>query len=175
MEQMIDYDLARIRGIAFDVDGVLSASVVPLHPSGEPLRMVNVKDGYALQLAVKHGLQLAIISGADTQAIRVRFESLGVQDIYLAAAMKLPVLQQWMAKYSFAPDEVAYVGDDIPDLQPMQAVGLAVAPADAAIECRLAATYVSPYNGGYGVGRDLLEQVMRAQGLWLDDRHAFGW
>ncbi len=175
MEQIIDYDLTRIRGIAFDVDGVLSASTVPLHPSGEPMRMVNIKDGYALQLAVKHGLQLAIITGADTQAIRVRFETLGVQDIYVGAAMKLPVLEQWMAKYGLKPDQVAFVGDDIPDLPAMQAAGLAVAPADAASECRQAARYVSPCNGGYGVGRDLLEQVMRAQGLWLDDRHAFGW
>lgn len=175
MGQIIDYDLTRIRGIAFDVDGVLSASTVPLHPSGEPMRMVNIKDGYALQLAVKHGLQLAIITGADTQAIRVRFETLGVQDIYVGAAMKLPVLEQWMAKYGLKPDQVAFVGDDIPDLPAMQAAGLAVAPADAAPECRQAARYVSPCNGGYGVGRDLLEQVMRAQGLWLDDRHAFGW
>lgn len=175
MGQIIDYDLTRIRGIAFDVDGVLSASTVPLHPSGEPMRMVNIKDGYALQLAVKHGLQLAIITGADTQAIRVRFETLGVQDIYVGAAMKLPVLEQWMAKYGLKPDQVAFVGDDIPDLPAMQAAGLAVAPADAAPECRQAARYVSPCNGGYGVGRDLLEQVMRVQGLWLDDRHAFGW
>ena len=79
----IDYDLTCIRGIVFDVDGVLSPSTIPLHPSGEPMRMVNIKDGYALQLAVKHGLQIAILSGANTEAIRVRFESLGVQDIYL--------------------------------------------------------------------------------------------
>ena len=156
MGQIIDYDLTRIRGIAFDVDGVLSASTVPLHPSGEPMRMVNIKDGYALQLSVKHGLQLAIITGADTQAIRVRFETLGVQDIYVGAAMKLPVLEQWMAKYGLKPDQVAFVGDDIPDLPAMQAAGMAVAPADAAPECRQAARYVSPCHGGYGVGRDLL-------------------
>ncbi len=171
----IDYDLTCIRGIVFDVDGVLSPSTIPLHPSGEPMRMVNIKDGYALQLAVKHGLQIAILSGANTEAIRVRFESLGVQDIYLGAAMKLPMFQQWMSKYGFAPQQVAFVGDDIPDLQVMQVAGLPVAPADAAPECRQAAAYVSPCNGGYGVGRDLLELVMKAQGLWLDDRHAFGW
>ena len=175
MDNKIDYDLTRIRGIAFDVDGVLSASTIPLYPTGEPMRMVNIKDGYALQLAVKHGLQIAILSGAATEAIRVRFEGLGVQDVYLGAAMKLPVFEQWMAKYGFTPRQVALVGDDIPDLQVMRAAGLAVAPADAAPECREAARYVSPCNGGYGVGRDLLEQVMRAQGLWLDDKHAFGW
>ena len=172
---MIHYDLSKIRGVVFDVDGVLSPSTIPLHPSGEPMRMVNIKDGYAIQLAVKHGFQLAILSGADTDAIRVRFEGLGVQDIYLGASMKLPVFEQWMSKYGFTPDQVAFVGDDIPDLQVMRVVGLAVAPADAASECRQAAHYVSPCQGGHGVGRDLLEQVMRAQRLWLDDKHAFGW
>ncbi len=171
----INYNLKKIKGIAFDVDGVLSPSTIPLSPEGEPLRMVSIKDGYALQLAVKHGLKLAIISGASTRAIQVRFEGLGLQDIYLGAAMKLPIFEQWLAKYGFSPHEVAFVGDDIPDMQVMQAAGLSVAPADAAVEVKNVAQYVSPFNGGYGVGRDLLEQVMKAQGLWLDDRHAFGW
>lgn len=172
---MIDYDLKKIKGIAFDVDGVLSPSTIPLSPEGEPLRMVSIKDGYALQLAVKHGLQLAIITGGNTRAVQVRFEGLGLQDVYMEAAMKLPILEQWMSKHNLKSDEVAYVGDDIPDLQAMQAVGLAVAPADAAREVLQVAHYVSPCDGGYGVGRDLLEQVMKAQGLWLDDKHAFGW
>lgn len=171
----INYNLKKIKGIAFDVDGVLSPSTIPLSHEGEPLRMVSIKDGYALQLAVKHGLKLAIISGASTRAIQVRFEGLGLQDIYLGAAMKLPIFEQWLAKYGFSPHEVAFVGDDIPDMQVMQAAGLSVAPADAAVEVKNVAQYVSPFNGGYGVGRDLLEQVMKAQGLWLDDRHAFGW
>ena len=172
---MIDYDLKKIKGIAFDVDGVLSPSTIPLSPEGEPLRMVSIKDGYALQLAVKHGLQLAIITGGNTRAVQVRFEGLGLQDVYMGAAMKLPILEKWMSKHNLKSDEVAYVGDDIPDLQAMQAVGLAVAPADAAREVLQVAHYVSPCDGGYGVGRDLLEQVMKAQGLWLDDKHAFGW
>lgn len=159
----------------FDVDGVLSPSTIPLHPSGEPMRMVSIKDGYAIQLAVKHGLRIAILSGADTHAIRVRFEGLGVQDVYLGASKKLPVFEQWMAKCGFAPEQVIFVGDDIPDLPVMQVAGVSVAPADAAPECVAAAQYVSPCNGGYGVGRDVLEQVMKAQGLWLDDQHAFGW
>ncbi len=171
----INYDLKKIRGIAFDVDGVLSPSTIPLSPEGEPLRMVSIKDGYALQLAVKHGLQLAIISGGNTRAVQVRFSGLGVQDVCLGVAVKLPVFEQWMAKYGFKPDEVAFVGDDIPDLPVMRAAGLSVAPADAAPELKAEATYISPCRGGYGVGRDLLEQVMKAQGLWLDDLHAFGW
>ena len=172
---MIDYDLNKIKGIVFDVDGVLSPTVIPMYPDGEPMRMVNVKDGYAMQLAVKKGLLIAILSGARTRAVQVRFENLGVSDVLLGVPVKLPVFEQWMASHGLKAEQVAYVGDDIPDLQVMHAAGLAVAPADAAPEVRQAAGYVSPCQGGYGVARDLLEQVMRAQGLWLDDHHAFGW
>ncbi len=172
---MIEYDLTKIKGIVFDVDGVLSASTIPLSPEGEPLRMVSVKDGYAIQHAAKHGLRLAILSGADTHAIRVRFQYLGVQDLMLSAARKLPVFEQWLAKNDLSPEEVIFVGDDIPDLPVMRAAGLAVAPADAAPEILEAAHYVSPCEGGHGVARDIIEQVLKAQGKWLDDVHAFGW
>ncbi|MBQ0031013.1 MAG: HAD hydrolase family protein [Bacteroidales bacterium] len=171
----INYDLKKIKGIAFDVDGVLSPSTIPLSPEGEPLRMVSIKDGYALQLAVKKGLKIAIISGGNTKAVDVRFRGLGIKDVYLGASVKLPILQQWMADNSLQADEVAFVGDDIPDIQPMQYVGLAVAPADAAEEVKHVASYISPKQGGYGVGRELLEQVMKAQGLWMSDQKAFGW
>ncbi|MBR1881810.1 MAG: HAD hydrolase family protein [Muribaculaceae bacterium] len=172
---MINYDLTLIKGIVFDVDGVLSPSTIPLHPSGEPMRMVNIKDGYALQLAVKHGLRLAILTGAATHAIEVRFGGLGITDIYMGASMKLPVLEQWMAKHNLRPEQVAYVGDDIPDLQVMRHVGLPVAPADAAPECAAVARHITPCKGGYGVARHLIEAVLKAQGLWLDEQHAFGW
>ncbi len=172
---MIDYDLTKIKGIVFDVDGVLSPTVIPMYPDGEPMRMVNVKDGYAMQLAVKKGLLIAILSGARTHAVQVRFENLGVSDVLLGVPVKLPVFEQWMSTHGLKAEQVAYVGDDIPDLQVMHAAGLAVAPADAAPEVRQVAGYVSPCQGGHGVARDLLEQVMRAQGLWLDDHHAFGW
>lgn len=132
----INYDLTRIRAIAFDVDGVLSPSVIPLAPDGTPLRMANIKDGYAIQLAVKHGLRLAIITGAAVPAVEVRFQALGIEDIYLGAGMKLPIFEEWMQRYGLTADQVAYCGDDIPDLQVMQRAGLAVAPADAAHEVR---------------------------------------
>lgn len=171
----INYDLKKIKGIAFDVDGVLSPSTIPLSPEGEPLRMVSIKDGYALQLAVKKGLKIAIISGGNTKAVDVRFRGLGIKDVYLGSSVKLPILQQWMSDNDFQADEVAFVGDDIPDIQAMQYVGLAVAPADAADEVKQVASYISPKTGGYGVGRELLEQVMKAQGLWMSDQKAFGW
>lgn len=168
-------DFSAVRGIAFDVDGVLSPSVIPMHPSGEPMRMVNIKDGYALQLAVKMGLHIAIISGAAVEAIRVRYAGLGIKDIYLGAAMKLPILQEWMNKRGLSAEEVAMVGDDIPDLQAMRAVGLPVAPADAAPEVTAVARHIAPCNGGHGVARDLIERILKAQGHWLNDAKAFGW
>ena len=170
-----DVDFTRIKGVAFDVDGVLSPSVIPLHPSGEPLRMVSVKDGYAIQQAVKKGLHLAIISGGTTRAVRVRFEGLGVTDVFMGASMKLPIFERWMASRRLRPDEVAFVGDDIPDLPAMQAAGLAIAPADACAEVLAAAHYITPCTGGHGVARHVLEQVLKAHGHWLDDHHAFGW
>lgn len=171
----IDYDLKKIRAIAFDVDGVLSPSVIPLDVNGEPLRMVNIKDGYAIQLAVKRGFMLAIFTGGNTRAVKVRFEGLGMSDIYLGASVKLPLLQEWMKEKKLSSEEVIYVGDDIPDLPCMEYCGLGVAPADAAYEVREMAGYVSRFNGGYGVARDVLEQVMRAHGEWMNDKHAFGW
>lgn len=171
----INYDLTRIRAVAFDVDGVLSTSTIPLSPSGEPLRMVSTKDGYALQLAVKKGLKLAIITGGNTDSVRVRFSSLGLTEIHMGAAHKLPVLEDWMRRHSLRSEEVAFMGDDIPDLKCMRAVGLPCAPHDACWEAKETALYVSRFDGGYGCARDLIEQILKAKRLWLDNDDAFGW
>lgn len=171
----IDYDLSSIKGIVFDVDGVLSPSTIPMSADGVPTRMVNIKDGYALQLAVKHGYLIAIITGAKGDAIKNRYNSLGINDIYTGAAMKLPVLTDWINKNGLKPNEVAYVGDDIPDYECMRFVGLPVAPADAAPEIKRVARYISPINGGYGVARDILEEIMKTNGDWLSSEKAFGW
>ena len=171
----INYDLSKIRGMAFDIDGVLSPSTIPMDINGNPQRMVNIKDGYALQLAVKRGLRIAIISGADSPALRVRYAGLGITDIYLKASVKLPVLTDWMAKEGLTPDEVAYTGDDIPDIPAMRIAGLSVAPADAASEVKSIAQYITVAAGGHGVARELLEQIMRAQDLWLSDKEVYSW
>lgn len=168
-------DLTHIRGIAFDVDGVLSPSTIPMSEDGMPCRMLNIKDGYAIQLAVKKGLKLAIISGGRSEAVELRYRSLGVKDIYMGAAFKLPLFEQWLKDTGLEAREVIFVGDDIPDIHTMHAAGFSVAPADAAWQVREIATYVSPCNGGYGVARDIIEQVLTAQSLWMDDEHAFGW
>ena len=143
----IAYDLTKIKAIAFDVDGVLSPSCIPLGADGMPQRMVNIKDGYALQLAVKCGLKLAIITGADTESIKIRYQALGIKDIYLKAGNKIVELTK----------------------------GPPVAPKDAATDIKDIATYISPVEGGMGVARDLLEEVLKAQGLWMHHAKAFGW
>lgn len=170
----INFDLKKIKALVFDVDGVLSADMVPLHPCGEPMRMVNVKDGYAMQLAVKCGLELAIITGGNTEAVRKRFAMLGLRHIYLGARFKKEQLQHFLEQTGITADEVLYMGDDIPDYEVMQMVGLPVCPADAAPEIKAIATYISPKEGGRGCGRDVIEQVLKAQGKWMADE-AFGW
>ncbi len=171
----IDYDLTKIKAVAFDVDGVLSPSTVPMDADGEPARMVNVKDGYAMQLAVRNGLKMCIISGAKVETVRERFRKLGLEDIYLGASHKLPILKEWMERNGLEPEEVAFVGDDIPDIPPMEAVGLPVAPRDAAMEVKAIATFITRADGGYGVARELLEELLKINGHWLDDVKAFGW
>lgn len=171
----INYDLSRIRAFAFDVDGVLSASSIPLYPTGEPMRVINIKDGYAMQLAVKLGYPVAIITGGKTEAVRKRFEGLGVKDLYLGASVKIGIYDEWLALRGLKDEEVAFMGDDIPDMEVMRRAGLAAAPADACADILEIATYVSPCAGGMGCARDLIEQVLRARGDWMKDRHAFGW
>lgn len=171
----ISYDLKKIRAFAFDVDGVLSPSTIPMSTTGEPLRMVNIKDGFALQLAARLGYMLAIFTGGNTEAVRIRFESLGIRNVFLGAAHKLPLLKEWMESRGLIPEEVVYVGDDIPDVPCLQYVGLPCAPADAAPEAIASALYISPRNGGYGVGRDIVEQTLKAQDNWLRDADSFGW
>lgn len=170
----INYDLTKIRAFIFDVDGVLSREVIPLHPDGDPMRTVNIKDGYALQLAVKKGYEVAIITGAYTEAVKIRFSRLGITRLYMRSAVKIHDYRDFLAKTGLQPEEVLYAGDDIQDYEVMKAVGLPVAPADAAPEIKQIATYISLKKGGEGVARDVIEQTMKAQGLWMSDE-AFGW
>lgn len=170
----IDYPLDKIRGIAFDVDGVLSPAVVPMGDDGVPRRMANLRDGYAIVQAVKAGMHISLISGADTPGVRARFKNMGVTDQYLGNGNKLEWLDDWMSKYSLAPEEVAYCGDDIPDLMPMKKVGLPVAPRDAAPEVKAVARYIATANGGYGVARELIEEVLKVRGVWALTNNAFG-
>ncbi|WP_321436622.1 HAD-IIIA family hydrolase [uncultured Bacteroides sp.] len=170
----INYDLKKIKAMAFDVDGVLSAEMIPLHPSGEPMRCVNIKDGYALQLAVKHGFHIAIITGGRTNSVRIRFQGLGINDLYLGSSIKINDYNDFKKKYNLEDEEILFMGDDIPDLEVLQSCGLPCCPADAAPEVKAASVYISHKNGGYGCGRDVVEQVLKAQGKWMNGE-AFGW
>lgn len=172
---MINYDLTKIRAIFFDVDGVLSCETITQHPNGEPMRTVNIKDGYAMQFAVKCGLKLAIISGGKTEAVRIRYEALGLQDVILGAAVKIKTYNELKEKYDLKDEEILYMGDDIPDYEVMSVCGLPCCPADAAPEIKAVSKYISHKNGGMGCCRDVVEQVLKAQGLWMNDNKAFGW
>lgn len=171
----INYNLSKIRAVAFDVDGVLSPSTIPMSPDGVPMRMANLKDGYAMQLAVKSGLKLAIISGADVKSIVGRFSVIGITDIYLGVSDKLPVFNKWIEENGLSPEEVAYVGDDIPDIPVLKTCGLPVVPRDGAVEAKAVAKFITGADGGYGVARELLEEIMKIHGHWLSSDKAFGW
>ncbi|SEN95473.1 3-deoxy-D-manno-octulosonate 8-phosphate phosphatase (KDO 8-P phosphatase) [bacterium A37T11] len=159
----------KIRGLVLDVDGVLTDGRVFITENGEQLRIYHVKDGYAIQLAVKQGFKIAIITGGQSASIRKRFNGLGVQDIHLGISDKLPVLSQWMEMHVLQPAEVLYMGDDIPDLLPMGVVGVAVCPKDAVEEVKALCNYISPKKGGDAAVRDVLEKVLKLQGKWDED------
>lgn len=172
---MINYDLQRIRAIVLDVDGVLSAQTITLASDGEPLRTVNIKDGYAIQLACKQGLRIGIITGGDTQAVRLRYERLGVKDLYMKTAVKLTAYEDFIEKYALRDEEVMYMGDDVPDFEVMTRCGCPCCPADACADIKNVSLYVSHYPGGQGCVRDIIEQTMRAQNKWMNTAKAFGW
>ncbi len=171
---MINYDLSKIRALIFDVDGVLSESNVLLL-GGQPVRTANTKDGYALQHAVKMGLHLAIITGGKNETIKERYMALGITDIFMGVSVKINVFDDYLLANELKPDEVLYMGDDIPDYEVMQRCGCPCCPKDAAPEIKAISTYISEYTGGNGCVRDVVEQVLRAQNLWMHNVEAFGW
>lgn len=172
---MINYDLKKIKAIIFDVDGVLSSETITMDSEGTPCRTVNIKDGYAIQLAVKMGLVMAIISGGRVEAVRKRYEGLGMNEVHLGAAVKIQVYEDLLQRYGLTDEEVIFMGDDIPDFEIMQRCGCPCCPLDAAPEIKESSIYISHKMGGYGCARDVIEQVLRAQGKWMADKKAFGW
>lgn len=172
---MINYDLTRVKAIIFDIDGVLSGETIPLSPTGEPMRTANIKDGYAIQLAVKKGLHIGIITGGKTEAVITRYRALGVPDIHVGCAFKMEKYEEFLLKYNLRDEEVIYMGDDIPDFHVMQRCGCPCCPRDAAPEIKAVSRYISHRDGGKGCGRDVVEQVLKAQGKWMSEAGAFGW
>ncbi|MGB1032231.1 MAG: KdsC family phosphatase [Flavobacteriales bacterium] len=161
--------LPKISTFIFDIDGVFTDGIVYLMNDGEQVRTANVKDGYALQYAVKMGYRVALISGGKNEVVRKRFQGLGVKDIFLASHNKVEVYEQYMKDHNLKSDEICYMGDDIPDLKVLSMVGLPCCPADAVPEVQNQSLYVSHKGGGKGCVRDILEQTMRVQGKWMTD------
>ena len=160
--------LKYIRAILLDVDGVLTNGNLLLTESGEQLRQFNIKDGYALQLAVKRGIKIAALSGARSNGVEHRLRGLGIQDVFLGLDSKVEVYQNYLAQNNLTSEEVLFMGDDMPDLQVMTMVGLAVCPADAVEEIKAISHYISPKNGGEGCVRDIVEKVLKIQNLWFE-------
>lgn len=173
----INYDLKKIKALVFDVDGVLSANTISIDAEGVPVRTVNLKDGYAMHRAAQVGVVMGIISGGTTESVRLRYEKLGLrhEDIILGASVKFEHYVAFRERHGLRDEEILYVGDDIPDIEVMRVCGLPCCPKDAAHEVKAVAKYISSYNGGYGVGRDIVEQYLKANGHWLADDNAFGW
>lgn len=167
-------DLSKIKGFVFDVDGVLSASTVQIDQDGQPLRTTNLHDGYAIRVAVKAGYKICVITGCKTDRVVKRFNLLGIEDVYIRVSKKMPVLEEWLAGSGLEADEIAYMGDDIPDLPCLRIAGLSAAPYDAMNEVIQSVDFVSKFGGGYGCARDLIESVMRAQGTWTPTSSAVG-
>ncbi len=161
--------LKQITTFIFDIDGVLTTGDIIASDSGEYLRTFNIKDGYALQLAVKRGYQVCIISGGKGEAMQKRFEGLGINNIFLGVSDKVEVYSRLCADHNIAAEEILYMGDDIPDLKIMKLVGLPTCPADAVPEIKAISKYISPYTGGRTAVRDIIEKVLKVQGKWFDE------
>lgn len=163
---MILQELAKIKVIVLDVDGVLTDGRVFVTETGEQLREFFVKDGYAMQLAIKSGLPLWVISGGTSESVRFRLQGLGLREIHIGVADKRQKLEELLNVYQADWEDLLYVGDDIPDFDVMRSVGVPVCPADAVEEIKSISKYVSPFVGGRGAVRDIIEKVLKLQGKW---------
>jgi 3-deoxy-D-manno-octulosonate 8-phosphate phosphatase (KDO 8-P phosphatase) len=167
-------DLVRVKAFIFDIDGVLSLQTISLNSFGVPNRTVNLRDGYALQLAVKKGYHVGIISGSSSREYQKRLRLLGVNDIYLKSRSKLDNFRTFIKKHQLDRSSVLFMGDDIPDFEVMKEAGIPVCPSDADSEIKQVASYISDKKGGEGCVRDVIEQVLRLHNNWMDS-DAFTW
>jgi 3-deoxy-D-manno-octulosonate 8-phosphate phosphatase (KDO 8-P phosphatase) len=155
-----------ITTFVFDVDGVLTDGTVLVLPDGVQARRMNIKDGFALQMAIKKGYRIKIISGGNSPEVTDRLEKLGIKDISMAVLDKKALLAQYISQHNLKKEEVLYMGDDLPDLTALQVAGLACCPADAVPEVIAVCKYISPLNGGFACVRDVIEKVLKLNGNW---------
>ena len=158
--------LTRIKTLLFDVDGVLTNGQVFLMESGEIVRNMNSKDGFALRLAAKQGYRIAIITAGNSQMVKKTLESFGVQDVFLSQHDKLKCYKDFINEHDLKEEEIVYMGDDLPDYDVMKRVGIAACPNNSAHEIKEISIYISNRNGGEACVRDIIEQVMRSQDTW---------
>ncbi|MDR1006516.1 MAG: HAD hydrolase-like protein [Bacteroidales bacterium] len=161
--------LNNIKAFVLDYDGVLSDGNIWVADANIVMRSGNVKDGYAMQYAIKKGYDLAVISGGNGQSIAARMEMLGIKDVFLGSHRKKEIFLNYLQSKNLKAEEVLYMGDDIPDYDVMIEAGVATCPADAAIEIKQVADYISHLQGGQGCVRDVIEQVLRLQGRWFHE------
>lgn len=159
----------QINTLIFDIDGVLTNGIVTVFPDGQLVRQMNIKDGYALKAAVNAGLRVCIISGGKSEGVRDRLKNLGITDIFLGIHNKIVKFNELVTEYDLNPENIMYMGDDIPDYPVMEKVGLACCPNDAVREIQQVSKYISDKKGGEGCARDVIEQIMRVQGKWDND------
>lgn len=167
-------NLHKITTLIFDYDGVMTDGKVLFTDDGQQLRSVNVRDGYALQLASKKGFRIVVLSGADTEGMRKRCESKIFNHVFLGISDKQSVFNDFINSESLKLEEIMYMGDDIPDLPVLSKVGIAACPADACEEVKKSVHYISPFKGGNGCVRDIIEQILKVHGQWMD-QDAFHW
>ena len=166
--------LVKLKAFIFDIDGVLSLQTISLNTFGVPNRTVNLRDGYALQLAVKKGYHVGIISGSNSKEYLKRLRLLGIKDIYLNSRSKLDHYNHFKKKFNLDDSEILFMGDDIPDYEVMKHAGIPACPSDADSEIKQIALYISDKQGGSGCVRDVIEQVLRLHNKWMDSE-AFSW
>ncbi|MBO7189074.1 MAG: HAD hydrolase family protein [Alistipes sp.] len=159
-------DIALVEAIVLDVDGVMTDGGIIPTPDGDFIRRYNAKDGYAIASAIREGLKICIISGGRGRMLENRLQMLGVTRYYLNCMDKVTAIREFATDYNIDLENAIYMGDDIPDLECMRLVGVPVCPSDAAMEVVEASRYISEFNGGHGAVRDIIEQVMRAKGIW---------
>ena len=168
------HKLKEITTFIFDVDGVLTDGTVFVTENGEQTRAFNIRDGYAIQLAVKCGYNVCAVSGSRSKSVLYRLNSWGVNDVYLGIHTKIEKIKIYLEEKSIIHENVLYMGDDIPEIEAMKILGLPVCPADAAEEIKAVSMYVSPCAGGKGCARDVIEKVLKVQGKWMNE-NAFSW
>ena len=159
-------DLKSIKLVCFDVDGVLTDGRVIIDDAGREMKFFHSRDGHGLKMLMRAGLKLAIITGRKSQVVEKRMQELGIAEVHQGVTDKLIVYNELLKRFNLSPHETAMAGDGIVDLPVMRRCGLALAPADAAPEVLAVAHFITPLNGGRGSARQMVEYILKGQGLW---------